>query len=566
MPDCTNGMEVHVFSTDAWVMPGGKLVTTKYEEGFAHGDYCVGITEAEEVVAVMCNPCTNKRPCINLCCPHGQAFLTNVDYDYNDYDSPSHVCAKAEGLEYQPEVWHKEEERILSWERNTDYVLVAPGIDKTTKGSAGFQCPKDYGGVTWAPEDIGDFNIVSDGSLRGSNLPDFKANKDGSVKRTSIWSTDTYCMIIGSPPDYGDYTEDYVESSGHVAEETKLTFMHCHKPEEESWEETFSRTFHPLALSISIVFLFLTLIVYAFEERLRKTLVGKITIGFLMNLACCFIIITDTIMKEGDTSDDRRETLSCIISGYLIMYFFHAFFFWLNAMAIHIWLPLATCRLSFANCSEKKKILLCLLYAQGLPLLICGLTAAVDAAGRGNPYSDLQFYPEMGVYSCFLGSQKTSAGSSYFTTPVFIYYQSVLILVQISNLVFLVMIWIKMRQAGDGQDQEMNTKEGKRRNFSLFIKLFFILGFHWTADLLSTALAVEHGWQETFYIQFFLDLVNLFAGVLIFLVLICNKAVLGRIQKRVWRDTDADTDGIQMSVNQELLSSSAREREQDTTV
>jgi len=42
--------------------------------------------------------------------------------------------------------------------------------------------------------------------------------------------------------------------------------------------------------------------------------------------------------------------------------------------------------------------------------------------------------------------------------------------------------------------------------------------------------------------------------------------VLDRIQRRVWKDTDGDTDGIQMSVNQELLSSSAREREQDTTV
>ena len=150
--------------------PGGQLVTVKYEEGFAHGDYCVATTEAEEVVAVTCNPCSMKvksdhqliliqvflpkRRCINLCCPHGQAFLPNVDYDYNDYDSPSHVCAKAEGLEYQPEVWHKEQERILNWERNTDYVLVAPGIDKTTNGSAGFQCPKEFAGVTWAPEDI----------------------------------------------------------------------------------------------------------------------------------------------------------------------------------------------------------------------------------------------------------------------------------------------------------------------------------------------------------------------------------------------------------------------------
>jgi len=573
LPDCPDEMEVHFFSEDpsvldTWVTTAGELVTTKYGEGYSHGDYCVGKTEEEEVVALMCNPCKKKRPCINLCCPHGQAFLPNADYDYNDYASPSHVCAKTEGeLEYRPEVWHREEERILEWERNRDYILVAPGLGRTGNGSVGFHCPAGYGGVTWAPEDIGDFNIISDGSLRGSNLPDYEASEDGSVKRTSIWSPGTYCMIIGSPPDYSDYSEDNEETSEDTSDKMKLTFMHCHKPDEESWEETFSRRFHPTALSISIVFLFLTLIVYAFEEKLRQTLVGKITIGFLMNLACCFIIITDTIIKEGDKSNDRRETFSCIISGYLIMYFFHAFFFWLNAMAFHIWLPFAPCRLPFANISDKNRFLFCLCYAQGLPLIICGITAAVDAAGRGKTYSELQFYPEMGVYSCFLGSQKTSASRSYFTSPVFIYYQSVLILVQISNLVFLTMTWIQMCKAGDGQNQDGNIKDGKRQNFSLFMKLFFILGFHWTADLLSTALAVEHGWQETFYFQLFLDLVNLFSGVLIFLVLICNKPVLSRIQKRLCQDTaSAGAEGIQMSVDQEQLSSSARDKEEDTAV
>ena len=128
-----------------------------------------------------------QRHCINLCCPHGQAFLPNADYDYNDYDSPSYVCVKIKGgLEYHPEVWHEEEERILEWEKNKDYLLVAPGVGGTeANATVGFKCPKEFGGVSWAPEDMGDFTIISDGSLRGSNLPDFEASEDGSVKKTS---------------------------------------------------------------------------------------------------------------------------------------------------------------------------------------------------------------------------------------------------------------------------------------------------------------------------------------------------------------------------------------------
>ena len=209
---------------------------------------------------------------------------------------------------------------------------------------------------------------------------------------------------------------------------------------------------------------------------MRETLVGKITVGFILNLACCFIIITDTYVRDSDKSYDRRETLSCIISGYLIMYFFHAFFFWLNAMAFHIWLPLTPCKVPFANISEKRRFMLCLVYAQGLPLIICSITAGVDAAGAGKPSSELQLYPEMGVYSCFLGSQKTSADKSYFSTPVFLYHQSVLILVQISNLVFLVMAWVHLWQVGEGQDMERRDKKGNRTNLAMFVKLFFILG------------------------------------------------------------------------------------------
>ena len=379
------------------------------------------------------------------------------------------MCAETGGLEYHPQILHHTHtDRILQWQRNKDYHLKAAVNDEALNQSLSFTCPEDYVGLSWAPTDIGDFNIISDGSLRGSNLPDYKESEDGSVKRTSIWRSDTYCMVISSPPDYSDYSE----ASGHVADEDlQLSFMHCVKMEEKSWEEIFRRRFHPAALIISIVFLFLTLLVYITDKVLRESVMGKITIGFLFNLASCFIVITDNIIKEGDSSYDRRGTLSCIISGYLIMYFFHSFFFWLNTLAFHIWTAYSSCKMKHASCTDKKMFLGYCLYSQVLPLLICCLTAGIDSAGKGKPNSELQFYPEMGVYSCFLGSQSTSAGISYFTSPVFIYHQSVLIISQLANLVMIILTWIHMVQVGGGLTQERKTN-----NFSLFIKLFFILG------------------------------------------------------------------------------------------
>jgi len=567
MPSCNDGMEVHFFSTgsrvmDTWITRSGKLVTTKYDEAFPHGDFCVDRTSSGDLVAVMCNPCSEKLQCIHLCCPHGQAFMTNPDYDYADFDSLPSICVKIDGgVEYHPEVWDKEHERLLEWERNKHYILVAPALGRPEEEkSIGFQCPNEYAGLSYVPDDLGDFKILSDGSLEGSNLTDYEASKDGLVKTTSISSPDTYCMIIGTPPDYSDYGEDKNDTDEDTSEELKQTYMQCAKPEEESWQETFTGDFQPVALIISVVFLFLTLIVYLLEKELRGTLVGKITVGFIMNLSVCFIVIADSDVKNGDKSFDRRGTTSCILSGYLIIYFFQSFFFWLNAMAINIWLPFSSFRTKFDNISETKRFILCSIYAQGLPLVICAIIAIIDDSGKGKSSSELQLYPEMGVYSCFLGSQKTISMTSYFTSPVFLYHQSVVILVQISNLVFLVSTWRQVCQAGDGhQDQERSGKQRKRHQFSLFVKLFFILGFQWSADLLSTALSVEHGFDETFFVRLFLDLVNLFAGVLIFIVLICNKPVLKRIKQRIVPDTN--TQDIKMSVVQEQLSSSVRERD-----
>ena len=70
-----------------------------------------------------------------------------------------------------------------------------------------------------------------------------------------------------------------------------------------------------------------------------------------------------------------------------------------------------------------------------------------------------------------------------------------------------------------------SSKERGRAQFLRFVKIFCLLGFTWIAELISTALEVEHGYQETFYVRLFLDLVNLFLGLLLFICLVCTEQV-----------------------------------------
>merc|ERR1712154_650833 len=153
-----------------------------------------------------------------------------------------------------------------------------------------------------------------------------------------------------------------------------------------------------------------------------------------------------------------------------------------------------------ARLADRTKFLVCLLYSQGLPLLLCLATALIDHSGRGLRAESLLSHPEMGKYGCYLGSMLTSQPRSYFTSPEFIYQQSVLILVQISNIVFLVLTGLTIRSAG-----QQEKKAAAREHFFSFVKIFLVLGFTWTADVISTALAVEHGWEETFYVRLMLD-------------------------------------------------------------
>merc|ERR1719167_1122638 len=65
-----------------------------------------------------------------------------------------------------------------------------------------FSCPARFLGHTWVPESVGQFGLVSDGSLRGSDLPEFAGDP------VQFWKEKEFCMVLGSPPDYSKDSED----------------------------------------------------------------------------------------------------------------------------------------------------------------------------------------------------------------------------------------------------------------------------------------------------------------------------------------------------------------------
>ena len=391
------------------------------------------------------------------------------------------ICSPVKGVSYQPTFWKGG--AIATFERNKDYLLIGPKIH--TEGSINpylFECPShgDFVGATFVPDDLGVFRLLTTGRLEGSNLPVLPTQRMSkrrpsrkttwtwlvqSIKRvvrqinfepvteTKTWIRDEYCMIHADPPEY-----DTEPSS-----EIKLTYMTC-KAEETQWGDQFNKVFRPLSKIIPTICLLLTLIVYLVEPSLKNCLVGKITMALILNNIVSFIIVTNNDLLDADSSLGRRES-ACVFSGYLAQYSFLAFFFWMNTMAIDIWIKFRDMSPHIDKDLERKKLIGYSVYAQGMPFLICSLTAIVDAFSYGKNFQDLLHYPEMGVYSCFLGSSRTGGRVSFFERPEFIYFMSFITLVLIGNAILLALTTKKFVESWRNQEElrKLQDRYGRKK-------------------------------------------------------------------------------------------------------
>ena len=101
--------------------------------------------------------------CYQMCCPHGQAYMDNPDYDYDDDTSPYKVCQDLNIGEFEPQII--ESGRRVDWRRNRDFLLVAPKAEDTPNV---FKCDEKFGwsgGFISIPQQLGMFNFLTDGRL-----------------------------------------------------------------------------------------------------------------------------------------------------------------------------------------------------------------------------------------------------------------------------------------------------------------------------------------------------------------------------------------------------------------
>ena len=212
-----------------------------------------------------------ERPCIDLCCPFGEALVQGSDGEEE--------C----GSRKAENEFRTAQQLQAVVEKGTGLNLRAPSKIKKE-----FKCPKllvpewphHFGEYT---QESNGYKVKPDGSLMGEKVT-YPYQHESRFGDTS-WRNGEFCVAYADPkPTNGsDYDYDY-ESDGVF----ELVFGVCFQPVKEI-DNSFTGNFHPYALGISVFFLILTIGIYVwFKGFALKDLNSRIYVAFIVNLTVTY--------------------------------------------------------------------------------------------------------------------------------------------------------------------------------------------------------------------------------------------------------------------------------------
>ena len=259
---------------------------------------------------MMCDACS-QIPCIQMCCPHGEALLNTDPEDPFQKSSLKQETEKS----YDVRFHDNKGEAVTSWKRNEHYLLVAP-----KEGT--FKCPveqmptgsKHFGGKFALMEyfvDPADFKIVIDGSLKGMVMM-FDENENETTEIEVQYKPQEFCVVQADVESEDNSTNlDFqlfvckFPSGSANGSASGILYTDTDDDCERRMITVKSST-----LIISIVFLLMTLIIYLIEPSLKKQyLFSRITISLIVNLTAAFIIIVHVELSKDLHLGEHKGTI-----------------------------------------------------------------------------------------------------------------------------------------------------------------------------------------------------------------------------------------------------------------
>ncbi|XP_071446665.1 probable G-protein coupled receptor Mth-like 3 [Hetaerina americana] len=297
-------------------------------------------------------------------------------------------------------------------------------------------------------------------------------------------------------------------------------------PKEDEKCDKLRFVLYPIGMVISIVFIVASLAVYAIEPKLRN-LCGKCMIFYMCSLLSSYVTLT-TVQVIGESIPDG----GCRVFGFIIYFSLLCTFFWLNILCIDITLTFRASRSIAGNPAERdrKKFVIYSVYAWGMPLLITAI-CMVTELHPGVPDHILKPHFEL---TCWFYDDRSRF--LYFICPVglIIFCNLCLFLVTAFNICTI----NRNNQKCKAKRDKLHCSKADKKRLSLYVKLYIVMGLTWMMEILSFVI----GGSKCIWL--FPDMVNTLQGLFIFLILICNRKIVGVLRRRFVAKMSAPDDPV----------------------
>ncbi|XP_030756610.1 probable G-protein coupled receptor Mth-like 10 isoform X7 [Sitophilus oryzae] len=327
-------------------------------------------------------------------------------------------------------------------------------------------------------------------------------------------------IYIKDVESWKNYKEFCVEESRSV-DSSNVSFVVLGCFEDEAVTKLVDKT---VSMIISMPFLLMTFLVYLVlpEKNVHQVALMFYVLHLLLAYVC---LVTINLSPHLDF---------CHAAAYMTLFFFVVSFFWMNVICFDIWYTFSGGRgYGSKKSSEKRKLILYTLYAEGLPLLHLLVVYLMDR------YMDTDSIhkPNIGVTKCFLADGFPNLWYFYGEASISV----------IANIVFFIFTALKIRQVKK-ETSMLKQNESKRHTFekeqqrplvsifyrfNLYLKLLLAMGVNWSMEIISWLV----NWltnEQYSYIWYITDFVNAAYGVIIFFIFVFKKKMWKLLQKRYY--------------------------------
>lgn len=358
-------------------------------------------------------------------------------------------------------------------------------------------------------------------TLEYHNPDDYKLYKGGIMK------------VVGELHNYTNYCVTLVEDASNATGEGFVYSMEVSICAED---DPYSKGYNafvrlvdfkilPILMGVSLVFLAL-LFEYIRRNHQHK-LFGAMMLC-VVSMLFLFYLVNMAVKLAGDDHIEKYP-IACELEGLLIQFSYLSAVFWLNAMSINIWndfrrmTPINTNRGQGSPRSGifHPRFKWYALYAWGLPFIILAVTILMQHLPSDT--TKQAYVPGIGRLYCFLNEKYATLFYFHIISAPILLANVVLFLCFIYNFFFGV--WAMT--VTNVTDQTL--REQNRTKLHTAVKMFFVMGLTWTAEVLDWALGWAYGSHRVYHVTVVFNAINALQGLTMFCVIYFDSTRLKRI-------------------------------------